>query len=304
MNISDEPIEIDSDSKLDLGENLQTTHSPHTQSDKQLDHDQLGVETPLALSDGPVDEPCNSINTTDSNSSSGHANRVRFASPCNIPGLGLGTLPHSCDGDGKRSMTDPESSDFDESRDGPISPKRQKSSAPQGVGTALNYRGGRPPSVISDDDELDDLENLSHDNNARNASISTPAVSSSALGASRICPKFVDINQEWEYREIISDEVVDGVPCYEMEWCSSLIPKAWVENKELVAVYEARKERARARCGANGKRRVRPDLKQSRRVVVDGGASAGQQGKRQRYSTKLKGRLENANKPKKRERSR
>jgi hypothetical protein len=283
MNISDEPIEIDGDSKLDLGEDLQTTRSPHTQSDEQLDHEQLVVATPSALSDGPVDVPYNIINTTDSNSSLGHAKRVRFASPCNIPSLGLGTPPHSCDGDGKRSMTDPESSDFDETRDGPISPKRQKSSALQVVRTALNKHNGRSSSVISnDDDEVDGLENLSDDNTPSNTDIFPSSVSGSFLGAPRICPQFVDINQEWEYRRIIGEEVVGGVSCYEMEWCSLLIPKASVGNKEMVAEYEARKSRARARCGAKGKQRARINLKHGSRTGQDANATAGQPQKRPR----------------------
>jgi hypothetical protein len=179
-------------------------------------------------------------------------------------------------------MIDPESGDSEESRDDTLLPKQRKLSASQGAETAVNGRNGRSPSVILDYDEVDGLESLSDDKTPGNANLYSPTTSGSALGASRICPQFVDINQAWEYRKIIGDEVVDGVPCYEMEWCSSLIPKASVGNKEVVAEYEARKERARARCGASRKRRVRPHSKQSSQVVIEGGPSAGQQGKRPR----------------------
>jgi hypothetical protein len=113
-------------------------------------------------------------------------------------------------------------------------------------------------------------------------SISTPAASDSALGASRICPQFVDLNREWEYRGIIGEEVIDVVPCYEMEWCSSLVPKASVGHTELVAEYEARKARARARRGPNGKRRIQPDLKHCARPAGDDNTTAGQPQKRSR----------------------
>jgi hypothetical protein len=65
-----------------------------------------------------------------------------------------------------------------------------------------------------------------------------------------------------------------------MDWCLLLIPKALIGNKEVVAEYEARKVRARARCRASGKRRVRPCSKQSSQVVIEGSLSAGQQGQR------------------------
>lgn len=57
-----------------------------------------------------------------------------------------------------------------------------------------------------------------------------PGALDSPLGASRICPQFVDINQHWEYLRIIGEEDVDGLPCYEMDWCPSLIPTVEVKN--------------------------------------------------------------------------
>jgi hypothetical protein len=85
-------------------------------------------------------------------------------------------------------MMDPESSDADESRDGTISPKRQKLSTPQVVETALNGRNGqpeRPPSEISGDDERDGLGNLSDDGSISSGSIPTPSTLDSTLQASR-----------------------------------------------------------------------------------------------------------------------
>ena len=177
-------------------------------------------------------------------------------------------------------MTDSESSGSAESQDGTSSPKRRKPSL-QGVETTLNGHYGqleRSPSVISGDG----IGNHSVDSHPSTASLSTPAAPDFALEASRICPQFVDINQEWEYREIIGEEIVDGVPCYEMEWCSSLIPKTWVQNNELVAEYEARKARAHAYQRVKKGRKGRPDLKRGCRAVEAAGSSAGQRVKRPR----------------------
>jgi hypothetical protein len=182
-------------------------------------------------------------------------------------------------------VLNPESSDSDRSQDSTISPKQQKFSASQEVERALNgytRQLERSRSVISGDDEFDGLGNSSDDNNSSNASLSSPAPPDSALGASRICPQFVDINQHWEYRRIIGEEDVDGVPCYEMDWCPSLVPKAEVKNEEVVAEYEARKARARERRGPKGKRRAQSDLKHCSRATGDDNSTAGQTQKRPR----------------------
>lgn len=280
INTTDKPIEIDGNSKLDLGEDIYTTNSPPTQSDKRSDHGQLDVERLLALSAGSADEPCNSINTTDTSSSSGRAKRVRFTSPCNIPSVGLSTPPNSCDGDGKHSMTDPERSDFNDSRDWTIASKRQKISS-RVVKTALTEHDDRSSSVISDGHSVDGLENLS-DNTASDADIPTLTIHDSAIGAPKICPQFVDIGQEWEYSRVLGEEVIGGVSYYEVEWCSSLIPKSSIQNIEVLAEYEARKARARV-CGLKGKRRGRPPVvKQDSRVVEGAGVPAAQQQKRPR----------------------
>ena len=96
-----------------------------------------------------------------------------------------------------------------------------------------NGQLGRSLSVTSGDDESGGLWRPLDDSHLSTASLSTPAAHDYAFEASRICPQFVDINQEWECREIIGEEVVDGVLCYEIEWCSSLIPKDSVGDTEL-----------------------------------------------------------------------
>jgi hypothetical protein len=278
--VVDEVIEIDDDSKLDLSKDLSTTEVAGAQSNEQPDCDLLHVETPPAP-DRPINESCNSIDTTDSNSSSSHVKRVRFASPCNIHSPGLSISPHLGGRAGNRSITYPGSSDSDELPDGISSRKRQKLT-PQVVQTASHDRDERSSSIISDADNVVGLESLSDDNLTSNDGGGIVTTPDSAVGASRTCPQFVDINQEWEYSRVLGEEVVGGVAYYEVEWCPSLIPKSSVRNIEVLMEYEARKARARA-CGTKGKRRGRPPiLKQDNRAVTGTGALADQQQKRPR----------------------
>lgn len=105
--------------------------APRVAGGGQPDNDTLDVETPLSLSDGPADEPCISINTTNVHLYSSCVKQVRLASPCQNPDIDLSTPPYTCNGDGKRNIVEPKSCDSDESRDGTISLKRQKPSAPR-----------------------------------------------------------------------------------------------------------------------------------------------------------------------------
>ena len=65
----------------------------------------------------------------------------------------------------------------------------------------------------------------------------------------------MDADQEWEIRDIIGKEDVDGVVHYLVEWNPTLVPKYALKNaKEMVNKFEARL-RAQAR---QEKGRVRP----------------------------------------------
>lgn len=178
-------------------------------------------------------------------------------------------------------MTDPESGDSDEPGDGTTSPKRQKL-APRIVEKGSDKRGDRSPSVISDLNGLVGPENLSDDNLARNADTGILTTPESSVGAPRIYPQLVDIGQEWEYREVLGEEVVDGVEYYLLDWYPTLVPKSSVRNNEVLAEYKARKARARA-SGAKGNQRGRPPAwKQGSRAVTSTGVLARQQQKRPR----------------------
>jgi hypothetical protein len=231
---------------------------------------------PPSEPDTPIDETCNSIDTTyttHANSSSNRAQRVRFASPCNIPSLGLSTPPHSCERDENHSVTGPENSDSVESQDGITSPKRQKVS-PGDVETPSDERDRRSLSAISDISSAVGPENLSDDEAASTADVAVLTTLDSTIAAPRICPQLVDIGQEWEYSKVLGEEVVNGVSYYEVEWCPSLIPKSSVRNIEVLMEYEARKARARA-CGTKGNQRGRPPaLRQDSRAVTGAGMLA------------------------------
>ena len=93
----------------------------------------------------------------------------------------------------------------------------------------------------------------------------------------------MDANQEWEIREITSEEDVDDLPHCLVNWCLTLISKDSMENaQELVAEYEARKARIRAGRGIKKGRKGRRDLKQGRRKAAEADVLGGQQTKRPR----------------------
>jgi hypothetical protein len=282
-HIADELIELDS--RLDPDEDTISTHIHGTQSGGQPDDDALGVETAFAVSNEPADQLRRSINTVGINSSPSCDEQVRLASPSEAPESGLSTPPHSCNRDGRRSMTDVESDSEGLQYGTNLLIKRHKLSVFQGVETTLDKHNGRSPSVISDVDNITSLENLSDDNIASNVDVPTLTMSDSARRAPQIYPQLEDINQEWEYRKIIGEEIVNRVPCYLMAWCPTLIPKSSVTNQEVVAEYKAHRARARkaqaqARCEDKGKQRVRPDSKHSSRSWQDANAAAAQPQKR------------------------
>jgi hypothetical protein len=90
-----------------------------------------------------------------------------------------------------------------------------------------------------------------------------PSLSESATMEIQLYPQIMDASQEWEMREIIGEEDIDGVPHYLVEWCPTLVPKDSMGNgQELVAEFEARQARIRARLGVKKARKGRLDLNQ------------------------------------------
>ena len=163
-------------------------------------------------------------------------------------------------------------SGLEKSEDDDIALKRQKLT-PGGEVTLTGDTGqlGRSASVIPEDGEDNGPE--------RTADISTPksSVSETAPTEIQLYPQVMDANQEWEMREITGEEDVNGVPHYLVEWCPTLVPKDSMGNgQELVAEFEARQARIRARLGVKKARKGRLDLKRGKH------ASSGKQQRRPR----------------------
>jgi hypothetical protein len=114
------------------------------------------------------------------------------------------------------------------------------------------------------------------------ATIATPSLSESGGGLERPeqTAEVVDADQEWEIRDIIGKEDVDGVVHYLVEWNPTLVPKYTLKNaKEMVNKFEAR---LRAQ-GRQEKGRGRPpQSKVGQRTMLEGQAIKGTQQKKQR----------------------
>jgi len=87
----------------------------------------------------------------------------------------------------------------------------------------------------------------------------------------------VDSKQEWEVRDIIGKEDVDGDVHYLVKWNPTLVPKYALKNaKEMVNKFEARL-RAQAR-----QEHGRGRLPQSKRTILEAQAVKGMQQKKRR----------------------
>lgn len=76
----------------------------------------------------------------------------------------------------------------------------------------------------------------------------------------------VDADQEWEIRDTIGKEDIDGVPHYWVEWMPTLVPKYHLRNaRALVNTFEARLRAGRGR--GRDRERGREQLPTSKAVV-------------------------------------
>jgi hypothetical protein len=96
---------------------------------------------------------------------------------------------------------------------------------------------------------------------------------SNEIGRAEQVAEVADGKQEWEIRDIIGKEVVDGEIHYLVEWSATLVPKCELgKAKVLVDKFEAR---LRAQCRQRGgKRRGRlPPSKASKQAIADNRAN-------------------------------
>ncbi|CZT13577.1 uncharacterized protein RAG0_17073 [Rhynchosporium agropyri] len=147
-------------------------------------------------------------------------------------------LPRSEDEEGSRELARNSS----KSRADDICPKRQKVSTPQSRWTISPNTPSQPSPPVSDieeDREEDDGTYL----HARliSSTRSTPAPDFTSPTEPEVCPVLTDVDPDWDVREIIGKEDLDGVSYYLVDWHPTLLPvQSLGHAKELVDQFEAR----------------------------------------------------------------
>lgn len=147
-----------------------------------------------------------------------------------------------------------DSSDLDEPADDDIQSKRRRFSAPLGGRTTLDrHKEGSRRSTSSISDEEDGTLHISVDSKpVSTARTISPASDSAPLAEPQLAAQVIDDSQDWEVRQIIGKQDVDGVPHYLVVWFETLVPEHALGNaKELVDEFEAR---LRTRRGVNNGR--------------------------------------------------
>ena len=122
----------------------------------------------------------------------------------------------------------------------------------------------------------DGTDNISIDTDLASTARTTPVLESVPLSESQ---QLIDADSDWEVRQIIGREDVDGVLHYLVDWVPTLLPKHSLGGlKEMVDKFEAQLRAQRpVKNGRGG-----PGLKRGKRAVVQADASGGPQQKRRR----------------------
>jgi len=107
-----------------------------------------------------------------------------------------------------------------------------------------------------------------HPSNLANTARTTPALEDNPLTEFQLCPQVIDADGNWEVRQIVGKEDVDGVPHYLVDWRPTLLPKYSLGHaKELVDKFEAR---LRAQCRVKKGPRSKQDGKGQAKTDVLG----------------------------------
>lgn len=293
---ADEPIVLGSDDGPEDGDDdLNNTHAPIALDGEQLGHDTLDLDilpSPFSRSADVVEDSGSDDgdNDIDNNISPPGAKRQRSGSPRSEPDLhhtSTPPLPHH--EHGESSSANACGTVFGESRGDRFLSKRRKFSDFLGSRTTLSSHNAQYPHSLSP--ALEESEKTEDDGNDVSASIpvednlgstarTKPEISVSAsLRKPQLSPELDDTSQDWEVREVIGKEYVDGVLHYMVEWCPTLQPVHSLEHaKELVDEFEARL-RALHKDNEGG---VGHSVKRDRQVTMEGDLSGGQQQKRPR----------------------
>ena len=150
-------------------------------------------------------------------------------------------LPRNDHEEGSRDIV----SDSGEPRADGICSKRRKFSTPQGRGTGCCNDPSQPSGTLSvankDSEEDDGTLSISLDARHTSSSRSTPALEATSLAEVEVCPMLTDVDPDWDVREIIGKEDLDGVSYYLVDWHPTLLPVHSLGHaKELVDEFEAR----------------------------------------------------------------
>ncbi|KAK0105991.1 hypothetical protein ONS95_004498 [Cadophora gregata] len=152
-------------------------------------------------------------------------------------------LPHNKDKEGSRELV----SNSGKSRADDICSKRRKVSTPQGRWKVSRNNLSQLSLLVSDDDEDSKGDNgtFSISLDARLTS-SYSSRSNTASGVTspaelQVCPVVTNVDPDWDVREIIGKEDLDGVSYYLVDWHPTLLPAHTLGHaKELVDKFEAR----------------------------------------------------------------
>lgn len=260
--ILDKPITLDSDDKQDDNDsNLPAEHASRTLNSGRLGNDAFNLENPPTLPDCKANEHGDGDIGIDNSKFPRTAERKSAPPRCDSILGHASTLPPTHNKVGKDARENIDHSDPDELGDGGSWSKRRKVSALLGGSIALhnsNGPSGCAPSLIAEDDGDDGTESISTDNNFASTTKTTPAFEDSPRIEPQLCSQVIEADKNWEVREIIGKEDVDGVLHYMVEWHPTLMPEQSLgKAKELVNKFEARLRAQRKVKNGRG----RPGLK-------------------------------------------
>ncbi|KAH7378933.1 hypothetical protein BKA64DRAFT_241722 [Cadophora sp. MPI-SDFR-AT-0126] len=281
--ITDEPFILHSDGESEDDNNLVSGPARCIVEGGQPGYDTFDMEHPPMLSIRATYEHGDGNIGIDKTISHQTMKRQRSISPSSTStsssrGSIMSLLPRNEDEEGSRELV----SEAGESGDD-ICSKRRKVSTPQGRRTVSCNDPSQPSGTLSvgDEDCGEDDGTLSSSLDARLTSFSRSPPASEVTSRTEldVCPMVTDVDQDWDVREIIGKEDLDGVTYYLVDWHPTLLPGHSLGHaKELVQKFEAR---IRAQRGVNHKRGGLGS-KARQKASVEAQVSSGQQGKKPR----------------------
>jgi hypothetical protein len=203
--IADEPITLDSDDKPDDdNSNLDAEHASRTLNSGQPRSNAFILKHPPMLSNRTASEHDGSDINIDDTKSRQTAKRPR---PCSSILPHTRILPFTKMGKaaGKISIT-------------AIPTSQETAIAGQSGGKFLlrHNRSQRSPSLVSEED--DGTLSSSASSKLASTARTSPASKTAPLTEPQLFPQAIDADQDWEVRQIIGKEDVDGVLHYMVDW--------------------------------------------------------------------------------------